>query len=199
MDVEPTPLQSLPATKIGKFCNASRRSLLVFGGGTLLALGTATATFLPRSTAQDQPELDPPVLQLPPLTDAPLEMPSVPGIKKRIEQAIENGVQNASSSDPVLEGILQTLQSKGSVLDGSSLDLREAPTPLSLNVVEVGSGLSETDYELAEQLLKTARLISDQRNVHTQRRELVQRLRAEAARMLQSPPQPATREPIITH
>lgn len=205
-----------------------RSKLLALGGATLLVLGAATATLLPQTTAQDdnfpplppaslraataaddQSELDPPVLQLPPFTDAPLELPSAPGVKKRIEQAIENGVQNASSGDPVLEGILQTLQSKGSVLDGSSLDTREnwdaspsprvAPTPLSLNVVEVGSGLSDADYELAEQLLKTARLISEQRHMDTQRRELVQRLRTEAARMLQAPPQPVNRDSNITH
>lgn len=141
-------------------------------------------------------ESDPPVLKLPPLEESQLEpLPEHPGIEARIRQAIDEGSgAPAETGDALLDGILNTLQRRGSVLKGTALDNVEGEPEVpsnqldSVNESVVGSGLGANDYHLAEQLLKSARLLSKHPRLDGERRALVQEMRRAATRLLNETP-----------
>lgn len=141
-------------------------------------------------------ESDPPVLKLPPVEESGLEpLPEHPGVEARIRQAIDEGSETpAQTGDAVLDGILNTLQRRGSVLRGTALDEANDEPVVPSNQLDtaqdsfVGSGLGGSDYHLAEQLLKSARLLSKHPRLDGERKALVQAMRDAATRLLNEIP-----------
>lgn len=75
----------------------------------------------------------------------------------------------------VLDEVLNLIQKRGSILDGSSLDTETEPTE-----VDARRGKARA----AEQLLKSARLLEVLSSEDPHRSKLIDRMRAEAAKLL---------------
>lgn len=135
--------------------------------------------------------------------------------RDKILELIEGEEGAEETGDPVLDGVLDLLRTEGSVLDGSSLDPRLAPQPLPENrrlpesrlppdrwppyvdgdgrpqprERDGREGADDTArYLLAEQLLRTARMLAAEPPLDSQRRRLIEDLRREAIRSLSASP-----------
>lgn len=117
-------------------------------------------------------------------------------VQKRIQEELRNPGQIGETGNPVLDGVLDTIRQQGSrvqqaipeipSLRGDS-DLIEPPS-LELRadlVAQMPDDQIPTEQSclLAEQLLKTARMLSKESDSPA-RRELIESLRREAARCL---------------
>lgn len=155
------------------------------------------------------------------------------GAGEKIREMLEGRGDPRETGDPILDGVLDLLRNRGSVLDGSPLDPRSeesglrplpdaAPMPGAGPAPEwvpyregqshprsiprpaptekasaPGAADDASRYLLAEQLLRTARLLAAQPPGDAQRQQLIDDLRNEAARCLApQPPAPPNYGPV---
>ena len=119
-----------------------------------------------------------PTDEVTPRDEATSEPSSTPNpIESKIRSALEGAPGGVSSSDPLLDDVLGIIKSRGSILDGSSLD------PALENR---GSAGTDRDYHAraAESLLRSARLLNQIEPRDSARTELVAKMRHEAWRLL---------------
>ncbi|GAA5510360.1 hypothetical protein [Novipirellula caenicola] len=112
-------------------------------------------------------------------TEASPEPSSTPNpIEQKIRSVLEGASDDVRSSDPLLDDVLGIIKSRGSILDGSSLD----------PALDAATGPAGNDREAsvraAESLLRSARLLSQIEPQDSARTELVAKLRYEAWRLL---------------
>ncbi|MEM9645618.1 MAG: hypothetical protein AAF989_11555 [Planctomycetota bacterium] len=90
-------------------------------------------------------------------TPGPLETPG----KEVIERALNGERAVEAAADPVLEGVLEVIQQRGSLLKGSYLEhsLRSDRSPAPQAVSTDGMKRMAQDADLAEMLLRTARML----------------------------------------
>lgn len=123
-------------------------------------------------------EATPPSLQLPPVEPTLPPLEEAPLIEEKIRGAIEND-QAAATGDPILDGILDVLKQRGSVLDGSLLD---SPPVVA---APVNQAEQEAYCLAAEKLLETARILSQlPSDPSGQRQQLITQMRDQAARCM---------------
>lgn len=100
--------------------------------------------------------------------------------RDRIRQALEGSDGGSESGDGVLEGVLDVIQARGSVLRGSAL---EAPVAVRGGLGPEGTA-ARARAVAAEQLLKAARLLEALETPSSARGDLIGRMRNEAASVL---------------
>ncbi len=93
-----------------------------------------------------------------------------------LREALE-GKETEKSGDGVLDDVLDIIKKRGSILDGSALDDRTDETVTA-------SADASRNAMVAEQLLKTSRLLQSIGGQDKMRVDLVKRMRTEAARLL---------------
>ena len=100
-------------------------------------------------------------------------------IEQAIRQALEGEPLTRASGDGVLDDVLEVIRSRGSILDGTTLDpvASRNDNPTSLSRISARARASE-------QLLKAARLLESIGHTNPRQAELVGEMRAEAARLL---------------
>lgn len=198
-------------------------ALVVFGAAAAMAQQETAA-----GKESDRPERDSP--QSEPPADRPLAIPSddPPTLRipenlgpdlpptaddqapAKIRDALRQHGDGDQTGDPILDGVLDAIRSRGSVLDDSLLDPRHSdgeplPRPELRPLPRDGFGNgaegrlrhrreldsrshelidAEANFLLAEQLLKTARLLAARSDSDVARRRLIDSLRGEAARVL---------------
>ncbi|TWU24947.1 hypothetical protein Pla52o_12440 [Novipirellula galeiformis] len=101
-------------------------------------------------------------------------------IETKIRRALDGAPDGVNSSDPLLDDVLGLIQSRGSILDGSSLD-PAMETPLAS---EQGPSDLDNRARAAECLLRSARLLQRLGPPSASRNELVTKMRHEAGRLL---------------
>lgn len=171
------------------------------------------------------PADDPPALRLPEGLGPELSPTGDERVPENIRDALQGREEQGETGDAILDGVLDAIRRRGSVLDGSPLDPRavdEAPPgqpelrPLPREELQRREESFESDLErprgrrrpsasrspihravdaearfrLAEQLLRTARLLASYGENDPARRQLVADLRDEAIRLLAIPPRP---------
>jgi hypothetical protein len=94
-----------------------------------------------------------------------------------IRKALSDDPEARHSDDPILDDVLQIINQRGSILDGSSLDIEPAAGPRPST--DVGSKALA-----AERLLKAARLLEQIEPQDHSRRDLVKEMRRETVRLL---------------
>jgi hypothetical protein len=116
-------------------------------------------------------------------------LPPSSDTEEKIRQALD-GKATDETGDGVLDDVLGVIKSRGSILDGSSLD-PDAPLsdpPASGQQSAAAKHPSDsTDREksrAAELLLKTARKLEEIRPGNRSRREMVKKMRSEAVKLL---------------
>ncbi len=136
------------------------RSFVLFAFAVILSLGLAIA--------------DPP--------DKPAN-----SIEQRIRKTLDGSVPDSSSEDPILDDILKVIRNRGSVLDGSSLDVE---TIENTENKSTGTQTSDRNHNVftAECMLRSARLLSQAKPLDETRKRLVIQMREEARRLLDSSP-----------
>lgn len=157
------------------------------------------------------PSDDPPTLRIPEnIGEDPPPSNGEGRVPEAIRDAIRQRGDQRETGDAILDGVLDAIRRRGSVLDGSPLDPRQRdgdplPQPELRPLPREGSGNgfapppgrrrgaatrprspidAEGRFLLAEQLLKTARLLALRPDADPARRQLIDDLRAEAARVL---------------
>lgn len=143
---------------------------------------TANAQTLtvPQLNAADQ--LGPPRLPQTPSLATEAELVPVEKqnpVRDKIRNALD-GDQPARQADPVLDEMLQIIRRKGSVLKGSVLDAE-----LNTEDSELARSVSNENAWAAESLLRAARTLSKLKPLDAQQRDMVNRMRHEAAKLLQ--------------
>lgn len=159
----------------------------------------------------DPPD-DPPTLRIPENLGSDLPPTGDDRIPERIRDALRQRGDHGETGDAILDGVLDAIRSQGSVLDGSPLDARQSvdeprPRPELRPLPQEGFGRgseeprrdrrksgypghdrsrvdAEAHFLLAEQLLKTARLLDALSDSDPARQRLIENLRGEAARIL---------------
>lgn len=136
--------------------------------------------------------------QAPPTDEQPIEIPKLEVVPiaparnteqqhDKIRAALDGGTP-VTDGDPVLDDLLQLIRRRGSVLDGTVLDpSNEFDGPGSS-----ASGAGATDRNTiednkafaAESLLRSARMLGQLGTPDDARRELMTRMRQEAAKLL---------------
>lgn len=99
-----------------------------------------------------------------------------PPEQQRIRQALD-GVETDDSGDGILDDVLEVIKQQGSILDGSVLDDRESKQ-------EPSAAIESKQALVAEQLLKTSRLLQSLGNPNREREALIQGMRSEARKLL---------------
>ncbi len=166
--------------------------------GTCMVVIAVASVAIAAVIGNAQPPLVPPAMpsELPTLQPHPDlgNAPDPQRTRESIQQALQGNVTRGNG-DPVLDEMLQIIQRRGSVLDGSVLDGSVLDTKtLDANVPDTEDALvnqpplasDEDDRALAaESLLRSARLFSKLAPLDPAQRELVARMRREAAKLLQ--------------
>lgn len=99
-------------------------------------------------------------------------------IESKIRSVLEGAPGGVHSSDPLLDDVLGIIKSRGSILDGSSLDpALDTPTSAAGNDRDASA-------RAAESLLRSARLLNRIEPRDSARTELVEKMRHEAWRLL---------------
>ncbi|MFK8110799.1 MAG: hypothetical protein AB8B91_01275 [Rubripirellula sp.] len=111
------------------------------------------------------------------IAEPPQSEPST--AEQHIRRVLE-GDSAGSAGDMVLDDVLQVIQRRGSILDGSILD--ESPEQPSLSG-QAAATVSAKAFA-AEQLLKAARLVEKVDAENAKRVQLVSQMRAEARKLL---------------
>ena len=104
------------------------------------------------------------------------DKPTDPAAQK-IRQALEGDESVKPTGDGVLDDVIQIIKRQGSVLDGSSLDEDQPSKRVVADPVDRRA-------LVAEQLLKSARMLSVLEQPDDDRRKLIRRMRSEAASLL---------------
>jgi hypothetical protein len=143
----------------------------------LLGISTLAITIAQPPQADNQ-------LELPDLPDSELrtntrEQTPNPATQQRIRQALE-GTGATPSGDGMLDDVLQFIERRGSVLDGSELESVESELGIANTPVDAPPGRAHA----AESLLKAARRLEKIEPLDKTRRELVNQMRREAVRLL---------------
>lgn len=102
--------------------------------------------------------------------------PKIDSTEDKIRRALDGGTD--ADDGTMLGGILGAIQERGSVLDGSSLD-DDAYTPALPPVIA-----QESQFLVAEQLLKTSRLLKQIRPTDRESLEMVNQMRLAAVKLL---------------
>ncbi|EMI18910.1 secreted protein [Rhodopirellula maiorica SM1] len=128
-----------------------------------------------------QPPFDP--TSTPPEETTPTETTAEPSptpnpIESKIRSALKGAPEGVNSSDPLLDDVLGIIKSRGSILDGSSLD-PALETPAATAGID-----RDANARAAESLLRSARLLSEIEPRDSARTELVAKMRHEAWRLL---------------
>ncbi|MGB7324669.1 MAG: hypothetical protein WBD31_07345 [Rubripirellula sp.] len=121
-------------------------------------------------------EIEFPAGVTPPTETAPGE--NAAKAQQEIRQALQ-GKATPETGDGVLDDVLQVIKSQGSVLDGSLLD-----TPKLSAEVHPANASDDRRAVVAEQLLRSARMLSAIEPVDEERGNLIRQIRGEAARLL---------------
>ena len=154
------------------FVEAQRRASVLF----LAVLLSGVTIWLASSAAQPPNRGG---LALPPNTHLPktIILQSDPAIESQIKSAIRGGVI-PEATDPILEGMLDVLKERGSILDGSVLDRETEPPKTNFS--------SDVDARAraAELLLRASRILGTINPIDDQRSDLIEKMRAESARLL---------------
>lgn len=119
----------------------------------------------------------------------PRQATADPRIQARIRAAI-NGDSLPESGDPILQGMLDVLKSRGSILDGSTLD-QELGIPAVKSPEKANRRTKQQSSKaarVAEMLLKTARLMESLGPMDKNREQLIEKMRQESRRLLPSAP-----------
>ncbi len=112
--------------------------------------------------------------------------------KEKIRQAL-NGTLGQPRTGGVLDDVLEVIKQRGSILDGSSLDDQppKLVRPSTINATsnstidsQSSSASASTKAFVAEQLLKTSRMLESVANPDRQRKALIQQMRGEAVKLL---------------
>ena len=99
-----------------------------------------------------------------------------PPEQDKIRQALEGKTPDNGSGDGVLDDVLNVIKQRGSVLDGSSLDV---------TTDAITQPADETKKaHVAEQLLKSARMLEAIGDSGRQRSLLIRQIRSEARKLL---------------
>ncbi|TWU55310.1 hypothetical protein [Rubripirellula reticaptiva] len=98
--------------------------------------------------------------------------------QQEIREALQ-GKTTSETGDGVLDDILQVIKSQGSVLDGSVLDASDLPAGNRRANVS-----AHHRAVVAEQLLRSARMLFETGPIDDSRGELIRQMRSEAARLL---------------
>ena len=107
---------------------------------------------------------------------------------EEIRKALNDDPDVRGTGDPMLEDVLQIIEQRGSVLDGSSLDPKadesaaENGPGTTTDANDADQAASKT--RTAERLLKAARCLEEIQPLDETRRELVNRMRRETVRLL---------------
>lgn len=171
------------------------------------------------------PADDPPALRIPENLGSEPPPSGDERVPENIRDALQGRESQSGTGDAILDGVLDAIRRRGSVLDGSPLEPRagdDAPLtqpelrPLPREEFNRRDEIFEENRErprgrrrssaprspsrpavdaearflLAEQLLKTARLLASRDENDPARRKLVADLRDEAVRLLAAPPRP---------
>ena len=147
-------------------------------------LETAPQELSPREVSPaDQQQILIPKLDLVPLAPPP----NTDQQYDKIRAALEGG-DPVTDGDPVLDDLLQLIRRRRSVLDGTALDPKydfEASGSPSRDTQATDPNTLEDDKAFAaESLLRSARLLSQLAAPDPSRRELITRMRQEAAKLL---------------
>lgn len=158
------------------------------------------------------------IIVLPPGVRPAVDLNDNPAARARIADMLQRAQQNLrlnatqgspndqpSSSDPILSDVLDVIRRQGSVLDGSSLD--EAPaTDMPQDAADSGdSGDLPLDpklegdrrYQVAESLLRSARLLQQLGSADPEQTQLIRAMRHRAlALMIQSAASEKTSQPL---
>ncbi|WP_372717546.1 hypothetical protein [Novipirellula sp.] len=150
---------------------------------TVLLIVTLGVTMAQAPPAQTLPG------DLPPHAEATPEPSSTPNpIESKIRSALEGAPGGVNSSDPLLDDVLGIIKSRGSILDGSSLDpALDTPTSTAGNDREASAreaSAREASARVAESLLRSARLLNRIKPRDSARTELVEKMRHEAWHLL---------------
>ncbi|XZE54017.1 hypothetical protein SH139x_005799 [Planctomycetaceae bacterium SH139] len=197
------PFRSIHLPDATQLLNCIRKSVLSKLSCGLI--GVVCICWLTGWAASHQLSADdpPPKLTLPPAE--PMLPPQLPPpsprsennqrqIEDHLRRAISGDAEVQPSGDVVLDSIIDQLRSKGSVLQGSVLDPHEPVSP-QLGAQQLDAQQAQPPSEqaclVAEQLLRSARMLSqlDDHASDPDRRQLIDQLRHQAARLL-TPPQP---------
>ena len=120
-----------------------------------------------------------PTDEVTPRDEATSEHSSTPNpIESKIRSALEGAPGRVSSSDPLLDDVLGIIKSRGSILDGSSLD------PALEHPGSAAGTDRDSNARAAESLLRSARLLNQIEPRDSARTELVAKMRYEAWRLL---------------
>lgn len=106
-------------------------------------------------------------------------VPSDP-IEQSIRRALDGDSGTASPDEPLLGDVLDLIKQRGSILDGTSLDVDAIASSDSASDENIESRCSA-----AEALLRAARLLDQVTGKDANRKQLVKAMRREAARCLQ--------------
>lgn len=185
---------SQPATTILQYSRSlapfpSRRlalcvAIAVFAVG-VFAIGSNTCEAQSPPAVPPTPKLQP---EAPTLDTIPVSpVPNPDQQQKKVQIALESDVL-VTDSDPLFDDLLQLIRRKGSVLDGTILDpANESKVFSTEDQSGNASQQNATDDArafAAESLLRSARLLSHLSAPDTDRRELISRMRLEAAKLL---------------
>jgi hypothetical protein len=144
-----------------------------------LLIAVFAAIGLYQAAAADPPDFPATDLPLPDvvLPDSPAPDLASPAGQK-IREALDDELpRHVTSGDGVLDDVIGIIKRRGSILDGSSLDTNVVIEHRRTN------GNSKQAY-VAEQLLKSSRLLEGIGSSDTNRADLVNKMRAEAVRLL---------------
>ena len=163
---------------------------------------------IPPTGTPQGPTLPPATLQLPPdiARPQPTDAQQEAAIDK-IRRTLSGEDSGAETGNPLFDAMLDGIRSQGSVLDNSALatdpsptlslpeNRRPSPAPRSPLALGPSDRLqpSEADYQVAEQLLRTARMLAqlERQSDRPSRDELIRQMREQAARLLNNPAPPS--------
>tara|TARA_R110002073_G_scaffold7747_5_gene43676 strand:- start:8987 stop:9520 length:534 start_codon:yes stop_codon:yes gene_type:complete len=165
---------------------SSLRRTVIATGLLIVTLGVSFA----QSRIDFPPSAQPPAVptktsaaEAAPAETSPAEASPAPSstpnpIESKIRSVLEGASDDVRSSDPLLDDVLGIIKSRGSILDGSSLDpALDTPTSAAGNDRDASA-------RAAESLLRSARLLNRIEPRDSARTELVEKMRHEAWRLL---------------
>ncbi len=115
----------------------------------------------------------------------PVDLPQVATpAEQQIRNALE-GKSNGPTGDGVLDDVLGLIKNQGSILDGSVLDNKTELNSSPQTAIDRSADIEiDRRARVAEELLRTARLLIEVGPVDQARAELVASMRREAIRLL---------------
>lgn len=151
--------------------------LLVFGS-SIVWHSTDAQEKLP-----DLRDISPPSLSV----ESPVTPKENEAAENAIRSALDGNAAAAPGDDPLLQDVLDIIKDRGSIVDEPIFDLSDSEPRFSSEISSApDSQIPDSRAHAAEALLRAARLLSSLPQNDSERRQLVNAMRTEAARCLRN-------------